>query len=200
MAFRASLRPMAMAARSGIASSTIRTTRAFHSTPAALVKVGDSLPHLDVLREGSPANTVNLAEELSAEDGIIIGVPGAFSPGCSQKHIPSYLTHPNLKDAGKVFVVSVNDPFVMSAWGEALDPSATQGLRFVADPSGEFTKALELDFDATKIFGNHRSKRYALVIQNGKVKSTHIEPDGTGTNKSLADKVLGASSKVDWSA
>lgn len=69
---------MALAARSGIAS-TARTTRAFHSTPAALIKVGDGLPHLDVLREGSPANTVDLAEELSAEDGIIIGVPGAFS-------------------------------------------------------------------------------------------------------------------------
>lgn len=199
MAFRASLRPVALAARSGIAS-TVRTTRAFHQTPAAMVKVGDKVPYLDVLREGSPANTVNLAEELAAEDGIIIGVPGAYSPGCSQKHIPSYLTHPNLKDAGKVFVVSVNDPFVMSAWGEALDPSGTQGIRFLADPSGEFTKALELDFDATKIFGNHRSKRYALVVQNGKVKSTHIEPDGTGTNESLADKVLGASSKVDWNA
>ena len=78
MAFRASLRPVALAARSGIAS-TVRAPRAFHSTPAALVKVGDAVPHSDFLREGSPANTVNLAEELSAEDGIIIGVPGAFS-------------------------------------------------------------------------------------------------------------------------
>lgn len=69
---------MGLAARSGIAS-TVRTTRAFHSTPAALIKVGDKVPYLDVLREGSPANTVNLAEEFSAEDGIIIGVPGAFS-------------------------------------------------------------------------------------------------------------------------
>lgn len=69
---------MALVARSGIAS-TVRTTRPFHSTPAALVSVGDSVPHLDVLREGSPANTVNLAEEFAAEDGIIIGVPGAFS-------------------------------------------------------------------------------------------------------------------------
>lgn len=75
---------MAMTARSGIAS-TVKAPRAFHSTPAALIKVGDSVPHLDVLREGSPANTVNLAEELSAEDGIIIGVPGAFS---------TYASHP----------------------------------------------------------------------------------------------------------
>jgi peroxiredoxin 5 len=78
MAFRASLRPLALAARSGLAS-TGRANRAFHSTPAALVKVGDGVPNLAVLREGSPANTVNLAEEFSADDGIIIGVPGAFS-------------------------------------------------------------------------------------------------------------------------
>lgn len=87
-------------------------------------------------------------------------------------------------------------------------------IRFLGDPAGEFTKALDLDFDATPIFGNPRSKRYALVIQDGKVKSAHVEPDNTGTNGtsyalapphthlictnlflpavSLADKVLGA--------
>lgn len=80
---------MALAARSGIAS-TVRAPRAFHSTPAALIKVGDSVPHLDVLREGSPGNTVNLAEELSAEDGIIIGVPGAFST-CASHQCPAHL-------------------------------------------------------------------------------------------------------------
>lgn len=84
MAFRASLRPVALAAR-----STVRTGRAFHSTPAALIKVGDSIPYLDVLREGSPANSVNLAEEFSAEDGIIIGVPGAFSTSCLFPGLPA---------------------------------------------------------------------------------------------------------------
>lgn len=90
MAFSASLRPMALAARSGLAS-TVRANRAFHSTPAALVKVGDRVPNLDILREGSPANTVNLAEELSAEDGIIIGVPGAFSTSISVLISPAVL-------------------------------------------------------------------------------------------------------------
>ncbi|ROW00184.1 hypothetical protein VSDG_03505 [Cytospora chrysosperma] len=197
MAFRTSLRPLTLTARSGLASAT---SRGFHSTRPAFVKVGDAIPNLDVLTEGSPANKVNLAKELSTGHGIIIGVPGAYSPGCSQKHVPSYLLHPELKKAGKVFVVAVNDPFVMKAWGETLDPSATHGVRFIADAQGEFTKALDLDFDATKIFGNFRSKRYALVVENGKVKSTHVEPDGTGTNESMADKVLGPSGKVDWNA
>ncbi len=55
-------------------------------------------------------------------------------------------------------------------------------IRFLGDPEGEFTKALDLIFDATAIFGNPRSKRYALVIENGKVKSAHVEPDNTGVN------------------
>ncbi|KAF3763791.1 Redoxin-domain-containing protein [Cryphonectria parasitica EP155] len=196
MAFRSSLRPLSLAARSSLMSSS----RGFHSTRPAFVKVGDSIPNLEVLAEGSPANKVNLAKELATGKGLIIGVPGAFSPGCSQKHIPSYLKHPNLQDAGKVFVVSVNDPFVMGAWGDALDSSGAIGIRFLADPVAEFTKALDLDFDATKIFGNVRSKRYALVTEDGKVKSTHIESDGTGTNDSMAEKVLGPPTSLDWNA
>ncbi|PSR97741.1 tsa family protein [Coniella lustricola] len=195
MAFRSTIRPLSLAARSSLVSA-----RAFHSSRPAFVQAGDSIPNLEVLTEGSPANKVNLSRELAADKGLIIGVPGAFSPGCSQKHIPSYLTHPNLKEAGKVFVVAVNDPFVMSAWGDALDPSGTLGLRFIADPTAEFTKALELDFDATKIFGNVRSKRYALVVEDGKVVSTHVEKDGTGTNDSMADKVLGPPGSLDWNA
>lgn len=123
MAFRSSIRPLALAARSSVAAS-----RGFHATRPAFVKVGDTVPNLDVLTEKSPGNTVNLAKEFATGDGLIIGVPGAFSPGCSQKHIPSYLKHPNLKDAGHVFVVSVNDPFVMNAWGELLDPTASSNV------------------------------------------------------------------------
>ncbi|CAN8104931.1 unnamed protein product [Discula destructiva] len=194
MAFKSSLRPLNLVARSSISAS-----RAFHSSRPAFVKVGDSIPPLE-LTEGSPATKVSLADEFSSAKGLIIGVPGAFSPGCSQKHIPSYLMHPGLKGAGKVFVVAVNDPFVMKAWGDQLDPDGVIGMRFLADSTGAFTKALELDFDATKVFGNHRSKRYALVVENGKVKSTHVESDGTGTNDSMADKVLGPPASLDWNA
>ncbi|CAK7228354.1 hypothetical protein SCUCBS95973_006852 [Sporothrix curviconia] len=164
--------------------------RHFHAARPLFVKVGQEVPNLEVLVEGSPGNKVNLAEEFQKADGLIIGVPGAFSGACSQTHVPSYITHPKLKDAGQVFVVSVNDAFVMKAWGESLDPTQGSKIRFLGDPAGEFTRALDLEFDASAFFGNHRSKRYALVIKDGKVKSAHVEPDNTGTDVSLANKVL----------
>lgn len=122
MAFRARLRTLAPGASRA-------ALRQFHSTPRAFVKVGDPVPDLDVLVEGSPGNKVNLATEFEKGDGLIIGVPGAFSGACSAKHVPSYINHAKLKDAGKVFVVSVNDAFVMKAWGEALDPAKKSGVR-----------------------------------------------------------------------
>ncbi|EUC51221.1 hypothetical protein COCMIDRAFT_26 [Bipolaris oryzae ATCC 44560] len=162
--------------------------RLFHASSPAFVKVGDKLPDVDLV-EGSPGNKVNLAKELTGK-GVIVGVPAAFSPSCSESHVPGYINSPKLKDAGKVFVVSVNDPFVMKAWGKILDPSGSSGIRFLGDPSLGFTKALDLSFDGASIFGGDRSKRYALVIENGTVKAAHVEPDNTGLNVSAAEKVL----------
>merc|ERR1711939_314638 len=68
-----------------------------------------------------------------------------------------------VKSAGKVFVVSVNDAFVMKAWSKDLDSSKVSGIRFLADPAGEFTRAWDVEFDATPLLGNKRSKRYAVV-------------------------------------
>ncbi|MCJ1362258.1 Peroxiredoxin-5, mitochondrial [Acarospora aff. strigata] len=163
----------------------------FHSSASALVQVGDSIPDLDVLAENSPGNKVNLAKELKGKGkALIIGVPAAFSPSCSESHIPGYLNSNALKGAGKVFVVSVNDPFVMKAWRLALDPSGNSGIRFLADPTAKFTEALDLAFDGAAIFGGNRSKRYALVIEDGKVKESHVEPDNTGVKVSTAAKQL----------
>ncbi|QPH10488.1 hypothetical protein C2857_001817 [Epichloe festucae Fl1] len=184
MAFRTSLRRVAL-------TRPAAAVRTFHSTPRALVKVGDEVPSFDGLMENSPGFKVNLAEEFKSSNGYIVGVPGAFTGTCSGVHVPSYINHPGLKKAGQVFVVSVNDPFVMKAWAEQLDPAGETGIRFIADPSAEFTKALELEFDASAVFGGLRSKRYALKIEDGKVTKTFIEPDGTGANVSLAEKVLG---------
>ncbi|GAB1200967.1 hypothetical protein APSETT444_010349 [Aspergillus pseudonomiae] len=83
----------------------------FHNTAPAFVQKGDSIPNLDVLVEDSPGNKVNLANELKGK-GVIVGVPAAFSPACSSSHVPGFINHPKLKEAGQVFVVSVNDPFV----------------------------------------------------------------------------------------
>lgn len=85
----------------------------------------------------------------------------------------------------------------MKAWGQSLDPDGKSGIRFLADPHAAFTKALDLDFDATKIFGQPRSKRYALVIENGKVKEAHVESDNTGVNcKSISRNFEGEERKA----
>jgi 2-Cys peroxiredoxin 5 len=182
MAFRASLRRVALARPA--------VTRSFHSTPRALVKVGDELPNVELF-EGSASDKVNLADAFKSGNGYIVGVPGAFTGTCSSKHIPSYINHPALKQAGQVFVVAVNDPFVMKAWHGQLDPAEQTGIRFLADPTGEFIEALELGWDGGKpIFGNTRSQRFALKIEDGKVAAAHLEPDQTGANASMADKVL----------
>ena len=113
--------------------------RAFHGSARAFIKVGDPIPDVNVLVEKSPGNKVKLSEQLTGK-GLIIGVPAAFSkfpshgvevfvlagrcqwrwplltseagPSCSATHIPGYINHKNLKDAGDVFVIAVNDPFV----------------------------------------------------------------------------------------
>lgn len=114
MAFRLALRrgptaasSFSMASRSASVSAP---RRMFHASPRVFIKAGEPIPDLEVLHEDSPGNKVNLARELGS--GVIIGVPAAFSGTCSQKHVPSYIQHPKLRDAGKVFVVSVNDAFV----------------------------------------------------------------------------------------
>ncbi|KAI1769857.1 AhpC/TSA family protein [Hypoxylon cercidicola] len=193
MAFRLALRrgPASFSSRATAAAApslSLSSRRAFHATPRAPVKAGDAVPDLEVLHEDSPGNKVNLARELGT--GIIVGVPAAFSGACSQKHVPGYMQHPRLGEAGKVFVVSVNDAFVMKAWADQLDPTHESGIRFLADPSGAFTKALDLGFEAPAIFGDMRAKRYALVVKDGKVKDVYVEPDNTGTTITMADKVL----------
>jgi len=169
------------------ASSAART---FHSSARACVKVGDTLPDLDVLVENSPGNKVNLKDQITGK-ALIIGVPAAFSPSCSNSHIPGFLKHKKLKDAGDVFVIAVNDPFVTKAWAQALDPTGGSGIRFLGDPTAKYTEALDLTFDGSAIFGGPRSKRYVLEIDGGKVKALHVEPDNTGLDVTTAEKVLG---------
>ncbi|KAI9772078.1 MAG: hypothetical protein M1840_001366 [Geoglossum simile] len=154
----------------------------FHSSPSVFVRVGDRIPDTDVLVEGSPGNKINLAQEIRGKRSLIIGVPAAFSPACSNSHVPGYINHKYIRKAGDVFVVSVNDPFVTKAWGLSLDPAAKSGIRFLGDPTGKFTEALGLLFDGTAIFGNARAKRYALVVEDGTVKEAYVEPDNTGVD------------------
>lgn len=106
-----------------------------------------------------------------------------------QTHLPGYVKKADdLKKQGvsEIVCVSVNDPFVMAAWGK--DQRVDGKIRMLADPQGAFTKAMELDTDLA-VLGGLRSKRYSMVVENGKVLSLQVEPDGTGLSCSLADAI-----------
>ncbi|KJX94297.1 AhpC/TSA family protein [Zymoseptoria brevis] len=178
-----------MSSRSRQISQHLTKPTNFHSSARKMVQVGDAVPSIDLF-EAKPGAKVDLSKELASGKGVIVGVPAAFSPGCSNHHIPGYINSKKLADAGKVFVISVNDPFVMGAWAESLDADKKSGIRFLADPHAEFNKKLDTLFDSAAVFGQDRSKRYALVTEDGKVKSVHIEPDNTGVNESAAEKVF----------
>ncbi|XP_049868476.1 peroxiredoxin-5, mitochondrial [Pectinophora gossypiella] len=166
------------------------SVRTLHTTQIAMapIKVGDTIPSVDLF-EDSPANKVNLKDLSSGKKVVLFAVPGAFTPGCSKTHLPGYVEKADqLKSEGvaEIVCVAVNDPYVMAAWGQQHN---TKGkLRMLADPSGQFIKALDLGTNLAPL-GGFRSKRFSMVINNAKVEELNVEPDGTGLSCSLADKL-----------
>ena len=79
----------------------------------------------------------------------------------------------------------------MKAWAKDLDSDKSSGIRFLADPAGDFTRAIDMEFDAAAIMGNNRSKRYAIVTQDGKVKAAHPEPENTPTTGESKNRIFG---------
>ncbi|KAI9304366.1 Redoxin [Cunninghamella echinulata] len=163
----------------------------FHTTISRHIKAGEPLPSVEV-HLSSPAETTNVYELFKPiKKGILITVPGAFTPGCSKTHVPGYIQESSRLAAEKnvdlIACVSVNDAFVMNAWGK--DLKIDKEVTLLADPTGTFTKAMELDVDLSKALGNHRSKRSASIIENGIVKHHFVEPDNTGLDVSLIKNV-----------
>merc|ERR1712129_417749 len=118
----------------------------------APIKEGDSIPSVDLF-EGNPDTKVNLAEVCKEGKYVIFGVPGAFTPGCSKTHLPGYVEQADdLKSKGikEIFCISVNDPFVMAAWGE--NQKAEGKVRMLADTCGDFAKATDLTLKKSKQF------------------------------------------------
>merc|ERR1712066_234843 len=161
-----------------------------HTSSMAPVAVGDAVPSVDLF-EGAPDKKVNLAELTSSGKFVVFGVPGAFTPGCSKTHLPGYVSRAEeLKGKGvkEVFCVSVNDPFVMGAWGD--NQNAGGKVRMLADTCGDFTKAIDLELDLAKVLGNVRCKRFSILVEDGKAAKVNVEPDGTGLTCSLAEELL----------
>ncbi|KAK9765481.1 hypothetical protein K7432_006166 [Basidiobolus ranarum] len=177
--------------RAFIPQATRIGTRSFHASRMNCIAVGELLPNVKVQID-SPANEVSSRDFFKRNKrAVLIGVPGAFTPGCSKTHVPSYLTaYSELKQKGVELVacVSVNDAFVMKAWGESL--GVEDKIKMLADPRAEFVKSLDLAFDATGVLGSVRSKRFALLIEDAVVKKLYVEPDNTGISCTLAQTVL----------
>jgi len=154
------------------------------------IKVGDSVPDVDLF-ETTPANKVKLTELTAGKKAVVFAVPGAFTPGCSKTHLPGYVSDfDKIKSKGVdvVACIAVNDPFVMDAWGKA--NGADGKVRMLADPAGAFSKAVDLTIDLSAVLGNVRSKRYAMIVEDGKVKALEVEPDGTGLTCSLSNAIV----------
>ena len=154
-----------------------------------MVTVGDKIPSA-TLFEGSPDNGINLAEEAKSGKFIIAGIPGALSPPCCT-FVAGYLNHLRaLQDKGVeyVYVVSVNDAFVMKAWRHCIGGS--DKVRFLAGPKGEFSQTWDVLFDASKSYGNARTRHFAAVTEKGKVSHVFVEPDNVSMDVSGAEAVL----------
>ena len=122
---------------------------------------------------------------------MLFAVPGAFTPACSQRHLPGYVDKAaNLKAKGvdEIACVAVNDAFVMGAWGKE---QKTEGkVRMLADGSGDFARALGLELDLTKGGLGMRSKRYAMLVDNGVVESLSVEAQPGQVEASGAEAML----------
>uniref|UniRef100_A0A672IDN5 Peroxiredoxin-5 n=1 Tax=Salarias fasciatus TaxID=181472 RepID=A0A672IDN5_SALFA len=157
------------------------------------IQVGQSLPAVEV-QEGEPGKKVSMDQLFKGKKGVLFAVPGAFTPGCSKTHLPGFVQQAgDLRSKGieEVACVSVNDAFVMAAWGK--EHGADGKVRMLADPTGAFTKEVDLLLDSDEIvqaLGNKRSKRYSMLVQDGVVEKIYVEPDGTGLTCSLAPNIL----------
>lgn len=151
------------------------------------IKIGDSLPEgslaefIEVESEGCSLgpNTFKVSDLIKGKTIAIFGLPGAYTPTCSAKHVPGYVALAEAlkaKGVDEIWCISVNDAFVMGAWGR--DQKATGTVRMMADGNADFSKALGLDADFSKFGMGTRSQRYSMLVADGIVKQLNVEEGG----------------------
>ena len=153
---------------------------------------GAKLPDATLLRMGdNGAETVKLSDKLKGRKVVIFGLPGAYTGTCSTAHVPSFIrTAKAFADKGvdEIICISVNDPFVMKAWGEATGAAAA-GITLLGDADASFTKAIGQTFDVPHLGFFNRSKRYSALVEDGVV--TKFNPEtGTGCEISAGEYLL----------
>ncbi len=158
------------------------------------IAVGDRLPAATLTRVGEKGpEPVALAGVLKGRKVAIFGLPGAYTGTCSTAHVPSFMrVRAALAEKGvdEVICVSVNDAFVMKAWGEATGATAA-GITMLADADSSLTKALGMEFSAPAIGFIDRSKRYSLYAEDGVVKQLNLEENAGACEISAGETLLG---------
>ena len=140
------------------------------------IKEGEKLPDSKVFILEKEHKEISTKEILNKDKVILFGLPGAFTPTCSNKHLPSFLKSTEqlkIKNIKKIFCISVNDPFVMEAWGKSFN--LNDQLTLLADVKGNFTKSIGAEFN-WRGWGM-RSKRYTMFLDNGVIKKI-VEEEG----------------------
>ena len=155
------------------------------------IQVGDRLPQVTfrvMTPEGPAAKTTD--DLFKGRKVVLVAVPGAFTPTCHRNHLPGYvqkLEEIKARGVDAVLVTSVNDIFVMDAWGKA---SGAEGIELIADGNGEFAQALGLSLDRRDFGLGMRSQRYSMVVEDGVVRALNVEDVASKAEVSGAENLL----------
>ncbi|HEX6114260.1 MAG TPA: peroxiredoxin [Geminicoccaceae bacterium] len=156
------------------------------------IQVGDRLPAVNLKQlTADGIKDVPITELTRGKKVVLFAVPGAFTPTCSEKHLPGFVEQAEAikgKGVDAILCVAVNDPFVLSAWEKARNVGGK--VTMLSDGNAEFTRAIGLDLDASGFGLGTRSKRYAMVVEDGVVKSLMVEDVPTQAEKSSASAIL----------
>lgn len=157
------------------------------------IEIGDRIPEVTLKTATSDGvRDVSTAELFSGKKVVLFAVPGAFTPTCSDTHLPGFLARADeikAKGADTIACIAMHDAFVMAAWGR--DRGALEDILMLADGNGELTRALGLDLDLTRFGMGERSSRYAAIVDDGVVRMLGVET-GPGVGVSGAEAVLAA--------
>lgn len=158
------------------------------------IKVGDKLPNVTLRRLGDGGiEEVCTADLTNGKKVVLFAVPGAFTPTCSEQHLPGFKQHAGeikAKGVDDIICVTVNDPFVVAEWNRAMGASGKVDV--LSDGNAEFTKAVGLEFDASAVGLGTRSQRYAMIVDDGVVRTLLVEDVPSQADISSANAILEA--------
>lgn len=158
------------------------------------INVGDKLPAVNLKRlTGEGIKDVSTTELTRGRKVVLFAVPGAFTPTCSERHLPGFMEQADAikaKGVDSIICVAVNDPFVLNAWEKANQVDGR--IEIVSDGNAEFTRAIGLELDGSGLGLGIRSRRYAMVVDDGEVQNLFVEEVPTQAEASSARVVLSA--------